>query len=329
MILAGDIGGTHTRLAVFTLEGERLTSISEETFPSRSHSGLTEIVSQYLSTHRRSVSSACFGVAGPIKHNRCEATNLPWVVDAQRLASELHIPIVQLINDLEANAYGIGALEPGDFVTLNPGAPEASGNRAVISVGTGLGEAGLYWDGRQHHPFACEGGHVDFSPRNQLEVDLLFYLQARFEHDSYERVLSGPGLHWIYQFLRDTRRGEESPAVVSQFATLDPSAVVSRAGLAGESTLCMQALDLFASLYGAEAGNLALKTMATGGVFLGGGIAPKILPKLQEPGFLAGFAAKGRMKALLETMPVRVILRDNAALLGAASCAAEGLPGGR
>src|SRR5208282_3422408 len=176
--------------------------------------------------------------------------------------------------------------------------------------GTGLGEAGLYWDGHTHHPFACEGGHVDFSPRDELETQLLLYLKARFEHVSYERVLSGPGLHLIYQFLRDTGRGAESPSVVRQFDNADPSAVISKAGLEDECALCLKALNLFASLYGAEAGNLGLKIMATGGVFIGGGVAPKILKKLQEPAFMAAFEAKGRMKPLLEAMPVRVILRE-------------------
>jgi len=321
MILAGDIGGTHTRLAFFTIEGERLTSSSEETFPSQAYSGLAEIVSQYLSTHPLSASSACFGIAGPIKHGRCEATNLPWVVDAQQLASELRIPIVRLINDLEANAYGIATLEPTDVMTLNIGAPDAAGNAAVIAAGTGLGEAGLYWDGNSYHPFATEGGHTDFAPRTDLEVELLQFLLAKFGRVSYERLVSGPGLVHIYHFLRETGRGEAPAWLTEELQQQDPAAVITQTALGGRSALCEQALDLFVSLYGAEAGNLALKVMATGGVFIGGGIAPKILQRLMTPLFMKAFIAKGRMQPLLEGIPVRVIVQDQTALRGAAHCA--------
>jgi glucokinase len=243
-------------------------------------------------------------------------------VDAGHLAHELGVKTVDLLNDLEANAYGIAALEANDFVVLNHGAPNASGNAAVIAAGTGLGEAGLYWDGTQHHPFACEGGHADFAPQNELQVELLLYLRKKFGHVSWERVVSGPGLHNIYGFLRDTGRGEEPAWLVEAMRQKDPSAVISQAGLEGRSALCAQALDLFVLLYGAEAGNLALKIMATTGVFVGGGIAPKIIRKLQGPAFMEAFAAKGRFKWLLETIPVRVILNDKTALLGAARYAA-------
>ncbi len=253
--------------------------------------------------------------------------NLPWVVDAESLARELRLELgaVRLINDLEANAYGIAALESGDLVTLNAGAAGAAGNRAVISVGTGLGEAGLFWDGTSHRPFACEGGHADFAPRDGTETELLLYLRSKFrefDHVSYERVLSGPGLRQIYEFLRDTGRGEE-PAWLRQALgqAKDPTPVISNAGLEGRCESCAKALDLFVSFYGAEAGNLALKVMATGGVYVGGGIAPRILRKLQGPLFLAAFTAKGRMRPLMEAMPVHVITKETTALLGAA-CAA-------
>jgi len=243
-------------------------------------------------------------------------------VDARLVARELGLQAVGLINDLEANAYGIAALEPNDFDVLNAGAPDAEGNQAIISAGTGLGEAGLTWDGTQHRPFATEGGHSDLAPRNHLEMELLGYLLKQFQRVSYERVVSGPGLLNIYRFLRDTGRGEEPAWLAEKMRDQDPGAVVSQAAFDGKSDLCVQALDLFVSLYGAEAGNLALKLLATGGVYLGGGIAPKIISKLQDPIFLNAFTAKGRLKPLLQAMPVRVILNDRTALLGAARCAA-------
>jgi len=321
MILAGDIGGTKTRLALFTAVGERLESLAEEIFPSREHGGLDEIVRTFVSKQQVSVTHAGFGVAGPVKHGRCETTNLPWVVDARQLAGQLGIASVVLINDLEANAYGVAALEAKDFVILNQGAPDAEGNAAIIAAGTGLGEAGFYWDGAQHHPFACEGGHGDFAPRNELELELLRYLLTRFTHVSYERVLSGPGLYNIYQFLRDTGRSKEPVWLAEELRQQDPAATISQAALTSRSALCVQALDLFVSLYGAEAGNLALKVMATGGLYVGGGIAPKIMQKLEDSTFVQAFIAKGRMRPLLEAIPVRVILNDQTALLGAARCA--------
>ncbi len=321
MILAGDIGGTKTRLAFFTVAGERLQSLGEETFLSRHYGGLEEIVRAFVSRQQLAVTHSGFGIAGPVKHGRCETTNLPWVVDARQLASQLGIASVALLNDLEANAYGVVTLEAKDFMVLNPGALDADGNAAIIAAGTGLGEAGFYWDGAQHHPFACEGGHADFAPRNELETELLRYLLTRFAHVSYERVLSGPGLYNIYQFLRDTGRGEEPAWLSEELRQQDPAATISQAALSGRCALCVQALDLFVSLYGAEAGNLALKVMATGGLYVGGGIAPKIMQKLQDATFMQAFTAKGRMQPLLEAIPVRVILNDKTALLGAAHCA--------
>src|SRR5271157_1857035 len=248
--------------------------------------------------------------------------NLKWIVQAASLANELAIGQVTLINDLEANAYGVAALEANDFDTLNPGAPDAEGNAAVIAAGTGLGEAGLFWDGRRHHPFACEGGHADFGPTGDLQCDMLHHLRKQFGHVSWERVLSGPGLFTIYKFLRDTGRGKEEAWLTKELADGEPSAHVSRAALEGKSPLCALALDTFVSVYGSEAGNLGLKMMATGGVYLGGGIAPKIITRLREPGFMKAFRAKGRLGKLLEAMPVKVILNDKTALLGAARCAA-------
>lgn len=322
MILAGDIGGTHTRLAFLEDKSGRLIGVAEETFPSREYASLEAVVQKFIATHPLPITCACFGIAGPVRHGRSDATNIPWLVDSTLVAHELGLKSVGLINDLEANAWGIAVLEAEDFVVLNQGASDTSGNAAIISAGTGLGEAGLYWDGRQHFPFATEGGHTDFAPRKRLEVELLEYLLKQFPRVSYERVVSGPGLLNIYRFLRDSGRGEEPPWLAEQMRDEDPGAVISQAALSGKSELCAQALDLFVSLYGAEAGNLALKVMATGGVFLGGGIAPKIAQKLRDPVFLDAFTAKGRMKPLLQAMPVRVILNDKTALLGAARFAA-------
>ena len=263
-------------------------------------------------------STARPSVAGPVVDGRVRTTNLPWLIDARELAGDLGLGTAGLINDLEANAWGIGALGPDDFAVLNEGAPGAHGNQAVIAAGTGLGEAGLYWDGAMHRPFACEGGHANFAPSGPVEIDLLRYLAERFDHVSWERVVSGPGVFNVYAFLRDTDRGRESAAVAEHLKTDDPSAVVSRSALLGKDPLASAALELFARLYGSEAGNLALKMMATGGVFVGGGVAPKILPKLREGGFMDAFKAKGPMRRLVESIPVRVVLNDKAALIGAA-----------
>ena len=318
MVLAGDVGGTKTRLGLFDVKGGRLKPLVEETFPSREHTSLDEIVRQFVSKHKSRARRACFGVAGPVRRERCETTNLAWVVDARQLAEGLGIETVTLINDLEANAYGISVLERKDFAVINGGAKDAEGNGAVIAAGTGLGEAGLYWDGARHRPFACEGGHADFAPHNELEVELFRYLQGKFGHVSWERVLSGPGLQNIYEFLRDTGQGDEPKSIAQEMVEGNPAAVISQAALAGSCELCVKALDLFVSLYGAEAGNLALKVMATGGVYIGGGIAPKIEHKLTDGIFLKAFVDKGRFKPFIDNIPVCIILNEKTALLGTA-----------
>jgi glucokinase len=321
MILAGDIGGTKTNIAFFE-DGTRPEIVTQQTFPSGAHAGLEEIVRQFIGENALRVQHAAFGVAGPVRNGRCEATNLPWVVDAATLAAELGIRDVWVINDLEANAYGITTLEATDLVTINSGAANAEGNAAIIAAGTGLGEAGLYWDGRTHHPFANEGGHANFGAGDAVEIELLQWLSTQFAHVSWERLVSGPGLVNVYRFLRDTRRAEEPAWLADEMRAADPAAAISRAAQSGKSPLCVQALDLFMGLYGSEAGNLALKIMATGGVYVGGGIAPKNLDKIKDGTFMKRFVAKGRMQGLLEAMPVKVILNDKTALLGAARCAA-------
>jgi glucokinase len=318
MILAGDIGATNSRLAFFCERSGRLEFVVEATYPSQDHAHLEIIVQKFVSAHNLPIEVACFGIAGPVRRGRSDTTNLPWDVDAEELARALRLRTVGLLNDLEAHAYGIAMLAPEDFVVLNQGAADASGNAAVIAAGTGLGEAGLYWDGQQHQPFAGEGGHASFAPSDPVQMELLTFLRHEFGQVSWERVLSGPGLHNIYRFLRDTGHGEEPDWLAHQMQQPDPSAVISQAALAGTSALCRQALDVFVALYGAEAGNLALKLMATAGVYVGGGIAPKIIQKLTDSTFLDAFVAKGRLKPLLQQIPVRVIMNDKVALLGAA-----------
>lgn len=322
MILAGDIGGTSTRLALFEVRDRCLSPVVERAYPSREYGGLIQIVRKFLAEHRQPIEHASFGIAGPVVDGRVQTPNLPWVVDDQDMARELGLGVTRLINDLEANAYGVAALNADDLVVLNEGRPVAGGNAAVISAGTGLGEAGLYWDGMRHHPFASEGGHADFAPRNPLEMELLRYLLRTHEHVSYERVLSGPGLQNIYNFLRDTGASNECAAVVESMRRQDPAAAISKAALDRSCELCVRALDLFVSIYGAAAGNLALKIMATSGVYLGGGIVPKILERLKSPAFMQAFNAKGRLKTVCEAIPVRVIVNPKTALLGTARYAA-------
>jgi glucokinase len=298
-----------------------LRIVSQAVFPSRDYATLDEIVVKFVNNSSIRPDAACFGIAGPVQQGHVKASNLPWLIDGQRLANEIKLKQAILINDLEANAWGIAGLDSKDLVRLNSVEGTPVGNQAVIAAGTGLGEAGMYWDGRQYHIFACEGGHGDFAPRNELEIELLGYLSQRYGHVSYERITSGPGLQNVFEFLRDSKRGT-APAWLNEEMQHGAPAAISRAAMAGTAQICVEALDLFISIYAAEAGNLALKLMATGGVYLGGGISPKILTKLQGPNFMRNFLSKGRMQRLMETIPVRVIMNDQTALLGAARCAA-------
>lgn len=329
MILSGDIGGTNTRLALVDKDDAGQFQLGQlRTYPSRSYQGLHEIVEQFLREHPASVEAACFGCAGPVKDGCCATMNLTWIVDQRELAEALKIPHVRVINDLEAMAYGVACLQAKDIEVLSPGVSGAAGHAVVVAPGTGLGEAGMFWDGQQHHPIATEGGHADFAPRNELEVELLRFLLREFEHVSYERIVSGMGLVNIYRFLRDTGRGDEAAWLTEELRKPDQAAVISQAALAGRSPLCVQALDLFIELFGAEAGNMALNYMATGGVWLGGGIPVKILSRLKSTDlFLKAFLDKGRLQNRLQEMPVRVILNDKTGLLGAARHAARTLAG--
>jgi glucokinase len=319
MILAGDIGGTNARLAYFEAQNGHLRQVLERIYPSREHQEFAEIVIQFLKDSGKRPDVACFGIAGPVQNGRVETSNLPWVIEQSRLEKQTKLPTALLINDLEATAWGIGALAAGDLVTLNQGSSPAVGNQAVIAPGTGLGQAGLFWDGQAHHVFACEGGHTDFAPLDELQIELLRFLRARFGHVSYERILAGPGLVNIYEFLCVSNGAKDCGI---DFRKPDAAAAISQAALHGTDPHAEKALDIFVSVYGAEAANLALKTMATGGLFMGGGISPKILPKLQGPLFLKHFYDKGRLRPLVESVPVHVITNEKAGLLGAARCGA-------
>jgi glucokinase len=323
LVLAGDVGGTHSRLALCSVGGGAPRPTVVEIIPSRSAATFGEILTLFRARHPEPVAAACIGIAGPVVGGRVTASNLPWTVEAGSLAKILGLPRVDLINDLEANALGIDALGPKDFAVLRAGRPDPEGGGALISAGTGLGEAGLSRGPRGFLPIRSEGGHADFAPRGDLQIELLEFLTREFGHVSWERLLSGPGLFNIYRFLRDTGRGTEPAWLADELRAGDPPAVVSRAAEEGKSELCGAALDLFVSLYGAEAGNLALKFLATRGVYLGGGIAPRLLERLRAPEFLRAFSDKGRLKPLLDAMPVAVILADQAALLGAARRAAS------
>src|ERR1700736_3526080 len=319
MILAGEIGATHTRLAAFETEGNRLQCVIEKTYKSQERDGLAGILSEFIKTEGIPVHSSCFGVAGPVRGGRSKISNLPWTIDARELAQQLKLSSVGLLNDLEAYAYGIDALESKDFTTLSEGSEDAEGNRAVISARTGLGVAGLYWDGFRHHPFACEGGHADFAPRSDIQMELLAYLQKKYGRVSCERILSGPGIKNIYDFLRDTHKAEEPEWLRTQMsAAPDPPALISQMALEARSEICDQTLSIFVSVFGAETGNCALNFMSTGGIFIGGSIAAKIMRKMNDPGLLESFFDKGRMGTILKDMPVKIVANDDSGMIGAA-----------
>jgi glucokinase len=323
VIVAGDIGGTHARLGLFEVRDGKPFLLAEHTYPSLKFSGLEAVLREFVEEFHPDTTCAAFGLAGPVHDGRVRTPNLPWEVDAEALESVLGIRHVALINDLEALAYGVALLAPPDLVVLNPGV-KAAGNRAVVAAGTGLGVAGLVLEGSFHRPIATEGGHSDFAPRNALECELMLYLAKRFGRVSNERILSGAGLGNVYDFLRDTGRAEEPDWLTQRLKGEDRAKVISICGLDRSSTLCSQAVDLFTSVYGAVAGNVALLFLATDGVYIGGGIAPKMLARLQDPKlFQAAFMDKGRLRPLLEQVPVRVILDERVGMRGAAQVAAQ------
>lgn len=320
MILAGDVGGTKTILALVETGADgQLSSVREQSFASGEFESFEEILDVFL-PDACSIEAACFGVAGPVVEQRCFATNLNWTLDGQALKKRLGTERVKLLNDLEAMAIGMLHLDESDFVELNPNAQAQGGNIAVIAAGTGLGEAILYWDGERYQPMATEGGHCSFAPQNSQQDRLLHYLRRLYpQHVSYERILSGIGFSHLYDFLVDGGFAPACPAVPEAWAAsgIDRNAVISRLGIDGEDAACSEAVRLFVEIYGAEAGNLVLKAFATGGVFIGGGIAPKVRAAMEAGDFMQGFTGKGRFQALLGKLSVKLALNQKTPLIGA------------
>lgn len=318
MILAGDVGGTKSNLALIDLKDGRPTITRFASFVSREFSGLDAVAAAFLNGNRE-ITSACFGVPGPVVEGTVRITNLPWLLNVITLQAELKLKTVYLINDLEAAAYGLSLLAPEDLLVLNAGTPRPAANAALLAAGTGLGESLLYWNGQRRVPVATEGGHTDFAPNGDLQFELLRYLSSNFGgHVSWERVVSGPGLFNIYSFLKDTGRGTAEPWLAEHMQTADPAAVISEAALGGKSEICVQALDILVAAYGAEAGNLGLRALARGGVYVGGGVAPKIAKKLQDGTFMKAFLDKGRISDFMPQLPVYVVMNEKTPLFGAA-----------
>ena len=322
LILAGDVGGTKTHLGLFQQSAGVLTLVREHRYATAQFASLESVCTGFVGASA-AVNAACLGVPGPIIDGNAHATNIPWELSSVSLSRALNGVPVRLLNDLTAIAYGMVHLEPAEFTVLHRAEnPPAHGNIAVIAAGTGLGESALIWEGGKYYAVASEGGHSDFAPRGEEQIGLLRFLVGEFEHVSYERVLSGPGLWNIYRFLRRESGAEEPAWLSAQIATGDASAAVSEAAIAGSDPVCVHALSMFCEIYGSEAANLALKVLALGGVYLGGGIAPKILPMLTDGVFAKGFLAKGRLNEILRRIEVRVSLNPAAGLLGAAHYAA-------
>ena len=317
MILAGDIGGTKVNLAYFDVDGEALIPVLSKSYPSREFQSLTDVLRQLSSEHPAAITAAAFGVAGPVVDGRSKLTNLRWTIDSREVSSLLRLKNVGLINDLGATAYGALRLSDNERLVLNKGTPQPRAAVAVIAAGTGLGEGGLIWDGKRYRAIPSEGGHTEFGPRNDVEMELLRFLLTKYSRVSHERIVAGPGFAHLYEFFRSRARYPEPQWLKDKIAAGDSAAAISEAGIDGTDEVCVDVVRTFASIYGAEAGNLALKILGTGGVYVGGGIAPKILPMIKEH-FMASFLTKGRYSELMKQMPVYVILNEKTALLGAA-----------
>jgi glucokinase len=319
-VLASDVGGTNTRLAVCEVVGNEVRQVIEDVAPSGSHGSLQEVVREFVASTGEVVHVACFGLPGPVHGRKAQLTNLPWEVDADALEHALGIPHVVLINDLVANAHGLAALAPEDFLVVREGVADQEGNRGLVSAGTGLGHAGMQCVKGRLYPFATEAGHCDFAPSNDEEVRLLGFLRRKHGgHVSWERAVSGPGLASLFAFVLEEARAP-APAWMHDG---DPADDITRAALEGTDELCVRALDLFLALYGAQAGNFALSVLATGGIYLGGGIAPRLAKAIPTSPFLERFDDKGRLRAVVEQIPIRIVLDDKAALQGAALHAAH------
>jgi glucokinase len=316
LVLAGDVGGTKTLLALVDPSAENVQTARETSYPSASYPGLAPIVREFLKDVQEPVGTACFGVPGPVLNGECRTPNLPWFLTERDLERDTELEHVRLINDFAAAAMGVLALPDESFCALQEGVPERNGTIAVVGAGTGIGEAFLFWDGRRYRANPTEGGHAGFAPQGELQRELLAYLERSYHPVSVERAVSGPGLLRIYRFL--VERGVSSwPEVSREIAREDPGEVIARHALARSDLACEQALDLFVACYAAEAANMALRGMATGGVYVAGGIAPKIVGKLREGAFLATFRDKGRMSELMRRVPLFVVLEPRAGLFGA------------
>lgn len=322
-VLAGDIGGTKTNLGIY-LKGKRRPLLKTvETYSSQEAPNLEHIIDTFLMRHKVAIASGCFGVAGPVVNGRCKITNLPWDISEARIRRHFKWEHVRLINDLAATARAIPLLNSREFLSLNRARARKEENLALVAPGTGLGQALLIFQDGKYVPVSSEGGHVDFSPNNEAEVRLWRYLHERYGHVSIERVVSGLGLRNIYSWLKDSGQYREPEWLTKRLKEIDPARAISEAAINDREPLCVATLDMFASTFGAVSGNLALTGMTTGGVYLGGGISPKIVPKLKEGIFMKAFQDKGRFKGLLEKIPVRVVLNERAALLGAGHLAFE------
>lgn len=321
IVLAGDVGGTNARLAVVELNGRSARIARQGKYPSRDYPGLAPIVQRFCQDTATRPDRACFGIACPVVGDHCAAPNLPWTINAQKLRAEISIPRTTIINDFVAVGYGIELLEPPDLATLQEGNPTPHGAIALIGAGTGLGQGFLLWEGDHYEVLPSEGGHGDFAPRGKLQADLLQYLRRQFNRVSWERLLSGPGIVNAYRYLLASGVAPEQAAVRAEMETQDPASVIGRRGLAKTDCLSDRALDLFSEILGAQAGNLALTVVSTGGVYLAGGIAPRMVERLNSGPFLTAFRDKGRMSELLSRIPVHVIMNPNVGLLGAAAVA--------
>ena len=324
MILAGDVGGTKVHLALYNFEAGRLIPVRDHKYPAGEFASLDDVVHDFLKdpAEKAQITAACFGLPGPVRDGRLKLTNLPWSLDVRELQPSLGIEHIFLINDLEANGYGIPELAPASIVTLHEGDADAQGHQGLIAAGTGLGEALLIWDGKGHRPIPSEGGHCDFAARTDREIALLQYLRRTLNgRVSTERVVSGLGIKNVYAYLRDVEKLDEPAWLKHRLATEDPNAVIGTCAEDGSSSICFETMKIFAAAYGAETGNIALKVLATGGMYLGGGIAPKVLKTLKNGQFIAAFLDKGRLSPLLQAIPVRIILDQTCALLGAAAYA--------
>jgi len=322
-VLVGDIGGTKTVLAVAETVGDKVQLDHERRYPSRDFASLDALLLRYREDTGAHCDLAALAIAGPVRDGVSQATNLPWTVDARAIGRHLGIAAVRLLNDLEAVAWGVPALGADELAVLHAGDPDAEGNACIVAAGTGLGQAGLFWDGARHHPFATEGGHGDFAPCDEREFALCRFLQRRYGHVSWERVVSGTGIGNLHAFLLEWRGGVLPDWLRQEMAEGDPSAAIARAAVEARCPICKETMDLFASLYGREAGNAGLRYLALGGIYLGGGVAPKNIELLSSGGFVAGFLDKGRMAPLVERMPVKIILEQRTPLFGAARFMAQ------